>query len=240
MLRVCKIFDMPDHMNTIKAVSLFIFLLFSFAGAYTLIYFAAHALPEYWPGKWRYFPASIAVFTGALIGQSLLKTGNINLYHRDYFTAIFFLLLPVVIFTITGLDNKLGIDRHSYALVCTSVLTVYALLMEYGWRGFLFNTLQQFPPFLKYFVAGLLVCIWYYPLDFYMDYGSMTLILLSTSFISGYMVDRSGSFISAIPFHVLFVIAATSPEIQSTWYIPVIVLAVLILLFYLRFKKIAV
>lgn len=66
-------------------------------------------------------------------------------------------VLPVC-FTVLGMDNHFGIERHWFGLLYGLMLAAYALCEEYGWRGYLQPALSPLSTPVRVLLIG---CLWY-------------------------------------------------------------------------------
>jgi uncharacterized protein len=82
---------------------------------------------------------------------------------------------------------------------------------EIGWRGFLHSQLLNYSPNLRYFITGIIWSIWHWPLILFGTYSTsdkpwlsvllFTIMATSSSFLFGYLRDRSKSVFPAALMH---------------------------------------
>ncbi len=95
---------------------------------------------------WRLFPAAQRTVT--LLGTSP---------RRSLIAAA----LPLVLFTLLGCDNSLGIDRHAFGLLISFEVLLYCLFEEAGWRGYLQDALAPLPTLAWTAIIGALWFLWH-------------------------------------------------------------------------------
>ncbi len=54
-------------------------------------------------------------------------------------------LIPVTIFTLIGVDNSLGANRHFFGFLTVLTVLLYCVSEESGWRGYLQDALHPLP-----------------------------------------------------------------------------------------------
>lgn len=122
------------------------------------------------------------------------------------------LLFPVILlsaYTITGINNNNGIDRHSWALLFCSMALVYNIMEEYAWRGYLVEALGKLPYVIRSLVSGIFWAIWHLVVfkDFE-QYGGFIMFLLFCivfSFILTFAVQRTKSILVAAAIHAFII-----------------------------------
>lgn len=116
--------------------------------------------------------------------------------------------LPVICLTFFGVPNSLGIQSNFFGLYLSLMLMGYALLSEYGWRGYLQEELNFNNKWVNYTIIGV---VWYASLWFFLYEGMVNdilnvLLLISLIFISGVIGDvvkKTKSLLIGASFHAL-------------------------------------
>lgn len=82
---------------------------------------------------------------------------------------------------------------------------------ELGWRGFLHSQLLNYSPNFRYFITGIIWSIWHWPLILFGTYSTsdkpwlsallFTIMATSSSYLFGYLRDRSNSVFPAALMH---------------------------------------
>jgi membrane protease YdiL (CAAX protease family) len=81
------------------------------------------------------------------------------------------LVIPVGI-TLAGVDNEWGLEKNYYGLLTGLMLFGYAILEEYGWRGYLQQALSPLPLPVRILTIAVLWYIWH--LNFFVSEISPT------------------------------------------------------------------
>jgi len=170
---------------------------------------------------------------GGLILIKLLKRQNdLSIFNAGLKQTILVLLIPLVLFTLLGLLNG---NLDFLALKVVAIAILYAIIEEYGWRGYLQTELKDLNKYVKYIVISVLWFFWH--LEF--DYSVVAyLIILAGSFGMGYVADKSKSLIYVGLFHA-FINIFLSAELN---YIPfpqkliIIVISAVSIILLMRFN----
>jgi membrane protease YdiL (CAAX protease family) len=75
--------------------------------------------------------------------------------------SIIMALVPLFLFTAVGADNNISISPHLYGFFLGLTLTVYCILEETGWRGYLQDELSNLKPIVQYLIVGFLWYAWH-------------------------------------------------------------------------------
>ena len=185
-----------------------LFISFFFSIAMLLKYYMVYINPSLFKSS-GILLQSILCGIGPFLGGLILIKGwkrpnDLSFFKSILKQEIVTLLIPIVLFALTGLFNgTLNINASKIVLIAI----FYAFLEEYGWRGYLQSELKGINTYLKYFIISILWFIWH--LEF--DYSIMGyLILLAGSFGMGYVADKSKSLIYVALFHAFINILATN------------------------------
>ncbi|MES2645516.1 MAG: CPBP family intramembrane glutamic endopeptidase [Bacteroidota bacterium] len=155
-------------------------------------------------------PGMAAVLTSLIYSKPLKQLG-LALQKPSYLLAGYFLPLlyaiPVYaaiwLFGIAGLNN--GFEANYLKLFTLGHLlpVVAAIGEELGWRGFLYPKLtQKNGRFMAALLTGLIISVWHFPAVIAAVYqgpptwyvlSCYTLTVISLSFLSAWLRDRSGS-----------------------------------------------
>lgn len=150
-------------------------------------------------GSGPFFGAVIVIWafklkrTTTLFGTSKLK-------------SIIMAVAPVLLFTIIGVQNN-NINPHLYGFFLGLTLTVYCILEETGWRGYLQDELSDLKPIFQYLITGFLWYAWH--LSFLSIHVNIInqlrylLLFLVASIGIGYAVKNTGSIIVASCLHMI-------------------------------------
>lgn len=117
-------------------------------------------------------------------------------------------LMPIIVFTVFGISNSRGVDPHLFGFVLSLTISIYCLLEETGWRGFLQNATTSMPRVGRYLVIGLIWYMWH--LSFIgneialFEQIKFLLILIGASYLLGSLVEKTNSVMLAASFHFCF------------------------------------
>lgn len=122
------------------------------------------------------------------------------------------LLFPVVLlsaYSITGINNDNGIDKHSWAFLFCGLALLYNLMEEYAWRGYLVDAIGKLPYVLKSLISGITWAIWHLVVfkDFeqYGGFGMFLLFCIVFSYILTFAVQRTKSILVAASLHTFII-----------------------------------
>lgn len=122
------------------------------------------------------------------------------------------LLFPVIllsVYTITGISNNNGIDRHCWALLFCCLALIYNLMEEYAWRGYLAESLGKLPYVIRSLVGGIFWAVWHLVVfkdfDQYGGFGMFLLFCIIFSFILTFAVQRTKSILVAATIHAFVI-----------------------------------
>ncbi|WP_407354521.1 CPBP family intramembrane glutamic endopeptidase [Luteimonas sp. R10] len=116
--------------------------------------------------------------------------------------------IPVAVFGALGINNDNGVDPHLFGLALGATISVYCLLEETGWRGFLQNATTPLSRWKRYLVVGSIWYVWHLSfLDAQSSLASQVeflLILIVASYLLGSLVEKTNSVLVAASFHFVF------------------------------------
>ena len=156
-----------------------------------------------------------------------------SLFKAGKYQTILALLIPIILFTSTGLLND-KLDFFALKIVLISIL--YAIFEEYGWRGYLQTELQGVNRFLKYTIISVLWLGWHLEYD-YTIYGFI--ITTVGSFGMGYVADKSKSLIYVSLFHALLniLLSAELAYIPFNQKVAIVCISALSIIYFMKFYK---
>jgi uncharacterized protein len=101
-----------------------------------------------------------AFFTVVYVLRSRVRR-TVSLWGRERITALTaFLSIPVCM-AILGIANEKGLDPHYLGGIAGLSIVCYALLEEYGWRGYLQDALSPVGFWKKILIISLLWYVWH-------------------------------------------------------------------------------
>lgn len=81
------------------------------------------------------------------------------LYRMNPFVA----MVPLIVFSITGIANNRGVAVHEMGVLLPGVFFLYALGVEWGWRGYLQHALGGMEEHKRFLLIALLYWLWHMP-----------------------------------------------------------------------------
>lgn len=121
--------------------------------------------------------------------------------------ATIVIFCPALAFFIAGIPNAVGISSHVYGFVVGLTVTIYCVMEESLWRGFLQNRLSAMQWGLRYLLVG---AGWYFWHTSYLaDRISLVneaiffILLVAGSFGLGRLAEKTNSVFVTATFHLL-------------------------------------
>lgn len=183
--------------------------------------------------KSAFLPAGLGTFIAALLAFRLDRNfpkkittfwGNTKLKN------ILIAIVPLVVFTITGIPNDLNKNVHLYAFQISFVLVIYALSEEIFWRGYLINALSPLGKLKNYLILGTLWWAWHFPFTRADGYTSFLIIILVSSLLIGKFVEGTRSYLTVAGLHSLIVIIQLGNNKKPMMYAGGVIILIWILL----------
>lgn len=122
------------------------------------------------------------------------------------------LLFPVVLFvcySVYGMNNNHGVNRHLWALIFCFFAFVYNIMEEYAWRGYLIESSGKAGFVLKSILSGVSWSIWHLLIfSSFGPYGGFWIFFaccIIFSFILTFAVLRTESIIVAAAIHAFII-----------------------------------
>ncbi len=139
-------------------------------------------------------------------------------------------MIPVIVFTTTGITNDLGRNTHLYAFQISLILAVYALMEETLWRGYFINVFTPLGKFKAALLLGILWWAWHFPFMRPDGYTTFLLVILISSFLIGKFVEGTRSYLTAAGLHSLIVIVQVGNNERPMLYAAGIVIIIWLLI----------
>ncbi|MCJ7755780.1 MAG: CPBP family intramembrane metalloprotease [Thermoanaerobaculales bacterium] len=151
--------------------------------------------------RWPFLPAALGPATGALVARRFgpRPAQTTSLLGISASRTLITALIPL------GLFSLVGLRAGFYMLVAL----IYALGEEFGWRGFLADTLAPLRGPWSLAVISVLWWSWHLRLSTTFDFLVFPVIILVSSLVLGHAARTSGSVLVAAAMHAL-IIALTS------------------------------
>lgn len=161
---------------------------------------------------WTFLPAGVGTLLAAIwvfkYDKSLFRT--IDLKGNNFGKNLLLTAIPVVVFTILGLENKHGYNPHVYGLIFSVVSVAYAVCEEMFWRGYMLDGLRGLNKWLYPLLIGIVWWAWHLRFSSAFDYTWFLGVCLSGSYLLCYTTNLTKSYMTAGAFHAVLVITTTS------------------------------
>ena len=151
-----------------KRLFLFLIIAFSISNIFRFDVFATKQILEKLP-NWIYLLCSVilegsGVFIGALIAIKLLRKERkteITFFGTSQKKGLLMSIIPIALLSIIGVKNEYGINENLYGFYAIFISFIYAIMEEFGWRGYLQNEFSYLKPIKKYFLIGFIWYLWH-------------------------------------------------------------------------------
>ncbi len=180
----------------------------------------------------------IGPFIGGLVVVKLLNRPNfLTLFGLGIWKTVAIIAIPMVLFSLAWV---LETGTFSINLVkVIGALMLYALLEEYGWRGYLQSELSGMKRIFKYLIITILWFAWHLNFELSLDNLIFFLALFGGSYGIGFMADRSKSLIMAALFHSFLNIAQSGSlsEVSLNYKLVIIAISAVSAIFIMRYDN---
>ena len=151
---------------------------------------------------------AIAAIVVLIIQKNL--SNRITILGDDKNKNLLILSLPVIAFSIIGLNNNYGMNKSLYGFSFALTNTIYAFTEEFGWRRYLQNALEGLNKNLKYLFIGVVWWIWHFRFDSQFDLFIFPLICICGGFLLGKLADDFKSILPVVSMHTLIILTTNS------------------------------
>ncbi|WP_413533438.1 CPBP family intramembrane glutamic endopeptidase [Empedobacter brevis] len=121
--------------------------------------------------------------------------------------SLIFPFILIVGYSIYGISNDYGINKHLWAAIFISVTLLYDILEEYTWRGYLNDSLGNIFWMIKSIVTGIFWAIWHLLIfkDFnqFGGFGIFMLLCVIFSFVLTFSTLQTKAIIVPATIHAL-------------------------------------
>lgn len=161
------------------------------------------------------------VLIGALIGLMLLRRERrtiISLFGTSKMKSIWMGIVPVLILTITGVNNEFGLGSHFYGFIASIGTFTYCIMEEFGWRGYMHEELKELKAWQKYLIVGFVWYLWHLAFLTEAVLGENLFFLgmmLFGSWGIGQVADATKSIIASACFHLIIQIMMFNSLIKN-------------------------
>ncbi len=181
---------------------------------------------------------ALGPFIGGLVVIRFLNRPNfLTLFGLGIWKTVAIIAIPMVLFSLAWV---LETGTFSINLVkVIGALMLYALLEEYGWRGYLQSELSGMKRIFKYLIITVLWFVWHLDFTLSLDNLLFFLLLFGGSYGIGFMADRSKSLIMVALFHSFSNIAQSGllSEVSLNYKLAIIAISALSAIFIMRYDN---
>ncbi len=183
----------------------------------------------------KFFPALFGTLIVYLIATHILKVNSneINITGSHTYINVLIGIVPIIVFSIFGINNSHNINTHFYALQITILIYIYAFGEEVFWRGFLQNYINSENRILIYIIIGILWWAWHIIFSEQYFVNSFLIFCIIGSILIGIFADKTKSIIATAAPHSLAVIIS----LQSNFNTKSIIAICLVILIWLMIDK---
>ncbi len=147
----------------------------------------------------------VALIVTLLFYKFKIEKQEITLLGNNKLKSILFPIVLIVCYSMYGINNNQGVDKHLWAFIFSSSAFIYNLMEEYAWRGYLIDSLEKVNFVLKSVISGIFWGVWHLLIFSNFDqFGGFWIFLafcLVFSFILTFAVIRTKSIIVAGAIH---------------------------------------
>ncbi|MEO1713821.1 MAG: CPBP family glutamic-type intramembrane protease, partial [Bacteroidota bacterium] len=106
---------------------------------------------------------ALGPFLAALLFRTFLSTdAKSSLTGGQPARSFLMLALPIVLFTIIGVEGFPEQSKYWTGFWLSTILILYALFEEFGWRGYLEEEVLEYPPLVRYMIVGTFWYAWHW------------------------------------------------------------------------------
>lgn len=158
---------------------------------------------------WNYNHGIIILLISFLFYRFSKIKQEITLLGNNKARSILFPIILSIGYSIYGISNDQGVDKHLWALLFCVFTFVYDLMEEYTWRGYLIESLGKIHFIFKSLISGVFWAIWHLFIfkDFeqYGGFGIFLIFCIVFSFILTFSALRTKSIIVPATIHALLI-----------------------------------
>jgi hypothetical protein len=164
-----------------------------------------------------YLLAGISTLLASIVALTIHKnlSNKITILGEDKIKYLLILCLPIIAFSISGLNNNLGINKFYYGFAFASINTTYAFAEELGWRRYLQNALEGLNENLKYIFIGIIWWIWHFRFNTQFDFYIFPFICIGGGFLLAKLADEFKSILPVVAMHTLIILTTNSGKFDN-------------------------
>jgi membrane protease YdiL (CAAX protease family) len=159
---------MEKNKMNFKRLFIFLIIAISLSNIFRFDVFGTKQILEKLP-NWIYLLCSVilegsGVFIGALIAIKLLRKERkteITFFGTSQRKGLLMSIIPIILLSIIGVKNEYGINENLYGLCAILISFIYAIMEEFGWRGYLQEEFKYLKSIKKYCLIGFIWYLWH-------------------------------------------------------------------------------
>jgi len=153
-------------------------------------------------------PVAVLFLMGSFFRSRMKDTPTLSLFGNNKQLSIAVAAMPVICLTMFGVPNSMDIQPNLFGLYLSLMMTGYALLAEFGWRGYLQEELNFSNKWVNYTIIGIVWYAWHW---FFLHTGMVNdilnvllfITLISISGVIGDVTKKTKSLLIGAAFHAL-------------------------------------
>ncbi len=163
------------------------------------------------PAALAFIPAGLGTLIAALIfNRANHGTGRtVTFAGQDKYKNIVIALVPVAVFSLTGIQGRGQEHVHLYSLFFGTVALLYATSEEIFWRGYLQDALQGIGRNKAYILTGILWWAWHFRFTTLFDLTAFAGICIISAILLGSFANATKSYFASAGLHALVIITTT-------------------------------
>lgn len=166
---------------------------------------------------WSYLPAAFGTCLIALLFYRLDKINvrKMTLLGNNPLKNIIFSIIPIIVFSITGIENYYNEDIYSFGLIYCILNFIYAVGEEICWRGYLNDSLSFVNKYFKYSLTGILWWAWHLRFSNAFELLIFPIFCIMASFFMGAIADKTKSYLTAGGIHLFLMILTSNSSLTT-------------------------
>lgn len=163
------------------------------------------------PVTLAFIPAGLGTLIAALVFRKAdHRTGRrVTFAGQDKYKNIMIALVPVAVFSLTGIQANDQGHNHLYSLFFGTVALLYASSEEIFWRGYLQDALQGISRTKAYILIGILWWAWHFRFTTLFDLTAFAGICILSAILLGHFAYSTKSYFASAGLHSLVIITTT-------------------------------
>lgn len=161
------------------------------------------------PFSFNYNHGFVALIVSLLFYRFSKVEQEISLLGNKKIKSLLFPLILFSCYSIYGINNEEGINKHLWALIICFFALIYNIMEEYAWRGYLIESLGKINYVVKSVVSGIFWSAWHLlffkNFDQYGGFWVFFAFCIIFAFILTFAVSRTKSILIAATIHAFII-----------------------------------